>query len=312
MILMFKHFKKQGGFKFVCYLIRARVFLFSAMELFLLGFSQTALEILRLTIQLKIKNKLQKKYKYVLEKMPDNILQNERSNKIFVCWLQGFETAPLVVKKCLTSVKKYLKEYEIVELDSNNLFNYVSFPDYIIEKRKKKIISDAHFSDLLRLELLIKYGGIWMDATVLCTSPNIPKYITDSDLFLYQCLKPGKDGHTIAISNWFISAKANNTLLTATKRLLYEYWKKNNFAIDYYIFHIFFEIASNKYKEERKKIPKVCNSTPHILLLEFFDNYDGKRFEQIKDLTPFHKLSYRFSEELLNKNGTFYEVFINA
>jgi mannosyltransferase OCH1-like enzyme len=309
---MFKYFKKQGGFKFVWHLIRARVFLFSAIELLLLGFSKTSLEILRLAIQLKIKNKLQKKYRYVLEKISDNDLQKKSSNKIWICWFQGIENAPIIVKKCFDSVKKYLIGYEVIEINSKNLLNYVSFPDYILEKRHKKIISDAHFSDMLRLELLIKYGGIWIDSTILCTSSNIPKYITNSDLFLYQCLKPGRDGHAITISNWMISAKTNDKLLIGTKALLYEYWKINNFAIDYYIFHMFFEIASEKFKNERKNIPKICNSVPHILLLEFFDNYNEERFKQIKDLTLFHKLSYKFSKEQLNKKGTFYEVIANA
>ena len=30
-------------------------------------------------------------------------------------------------------------------------------------------ITKTHLSDLLRLELLIRYGGTWIDATVFCT-----------------------------------------------------------------------------------------------------------------------------------------------
>jgi len=309
---MFENFKKQGGFKLVWRLIRAGVFFFSVMHLLLSGFSRTSLEILRLAIQLKIKNKLQKKYKYVLEKKTDDGLTSDYSNKVWVCWFQGFENAPPIVRKCVDSVKKYLTGYEIIELDSENISDYVSLPNYVIEKWQKQIITDAHFSDLLRLELLVKYGGIWIDSTILCTSSDIPKYITNSDLFLYQSLKPGRDGHILAISNWLISAKTNNTLLIATKALLLEYWKTNNYAIDYYIFHMFFEIASEKYRKERERIPKICNSIPHILLLEFFDNYSEERFKQIKELSQFHKLSYKFSEEQLNKKETFYEAIVNA
>jgi hypothetical protein len=41
-----------------------------------------------------------------------------------------------------------------------------------LEKYQKKIIDNTHFSDLLRLELLIKYGGTWIDASVLVTKYN--------------------------------------------------------------------------------------------------------------------------------------------
>ena len=45
-------------------------------------------------------------------------------------------------------------------------------------------MSPTHFSDLLRLELLIKYGGTWVDASVLIT-----KYTKDyfnKDLFFFK------------------------------------------------------------------------------------------------------------------------------
>ena len=89
---------------------------------------------------------------------------------------------------------------------------YVQFPNYIIEKWNAGLITNTHMTDLLRLELLIRYGGMWVDATVLCTSrsKNIPKYYFDSELFFYQCLKPGRDGHCNYISSWLISAKTNN------------------------------------------------------------------------------------------------------
>ena len=47
------------------------------------------------------------------------------------------------------------------------------------EKKKKGIISRTHYSDLLRLEILGNYGGIWLDSTFFCTKPCI------DDLFEY-------------------------------------------------------------------------------------------------------------------------------
>ena len=38
-------------------------------------------------------------------------------------------------------------------------------------------------SDLLRLELLTKYGGTWVDATVYFSDDNLPNFFFDSDLF---------------------------------------------------------------------------------------------------------------------------------
>lgn len=40
----------------------------------------------------------------------------------------------------------------------------------------------AHFSDIVRENLLYKYGGIWMDATIYMTSP-FPDTIYNYDYY---------------------------------------------------------------------------------------------------------------------------------
>lgn len=79
---------------------------------------------------------------------------------------------------------------------------------------------------------------MWVDATVLCTSKkeNIPDYFFNSDLFLYQILKSNRDGQTQPISNCLISAKTNNTILMMSRYLCYEYLKKNNEMVNYFLF----------------------------------------------------------------------------
>lgn len=167
-------------------------------------------------------------------------------------------------------------------------------------------------TDLLRLELLITYGGTWMDATVLCTRDieEIPGYYFDSDLFFYQTLKPGRDGQATVLSSWYMSALSNNRILMATRYLCYEYWKKNNNMVDYFLLHDFFQIALEYYEEDWHVVVPVSNSAPHILLLRMFDKYDEVMFEYIKEQTPFHKLSYKFSDEQTSIEGTYYSRLI--
>ena len=167
-------------------------------------------------------------------------------------------------------------------------------------------------TDLLRLELLTKYGGMWLDATVFCSRKieEIPEYYFNSNLFMYQCLKPGRDGHAIYISSWLMSARSNNKILMATKYLCYEYWKKNNKMADYFLLHHFLSIVLEFYEDDWKKIIPVDNSTSHILLLRLFDKYDENIWNSINEQIPFHKLTYKFEKEKLNKEGTFYKVLL--
>ena len=148
-----------------------------------------------------------------------------------------------------------------------------------------------------------------MDATVLCTG-TAPKYFFDSDLFFFQTLKPGRDGHASYISSWLMEAKTNNKILMATRELCYEYWKTNNTMLDYFLLHDFMSIALERYDEEWKKIVPRDNATPHILLLRLFEQYDEKIWIAIKEQTQFHKLTYKLDENKTKKKNTYYDVLL--
>ena len=310
-------FHKHGGIKLFKSYFQNGCFIAAIGQFLLLGKSRTALEILRLSVQLKVKNKLERKYQKKLlnfnDHYDDSKETHENSNKVWVCWFQGIEEAPYIVRKCYKSLNENLTNREIILITSENMFDYVSFPDYIIKKWKSGIITHTHMTDLLRLELLIKYGGTWIDATVFCSEKEekIPSYFFDSDLFFFQTLKPGRDGHCIYNSSWFMSSKTNNKLLLATQYLCYEYWKKYNRMIDYFLLHYFFSIVLDYYREDWSKVIPKDNSTPHILLLRLFDTYNEKNWASIKEQTPFHKLTYKFEKENENKKDTYYKHIFN-
>lgn len=308
-------FQKQGGKDLLRQYLKGGALFTAISEFLLLGKERTALELLRLSAQYKIKKKLDRKYKWVINDFQNSCVEkntHQVSNKVWTCWFQGIENAPNIVKQCFESLKKNLPDKEIVLITKDNLSEYVTFPDYIIDKWNKGIITNTHMTDLLRLELLIKYGGMWVDATVLCTSRSeeIPSYFFDSDLFMFQNLKPGRDGCSHYVSSWLISAKTNNKVLMLTRELCYQYWKVNNNMVDYFLLHDFISIALDVFKEDWDNIVPRDNATPHILLLRLFDDYNEELYKEILQQTPFSKLSYKFSEKQLNKNNTFYEKIL--
>ena len=219
------------------------------------------------------------------------------------------DNAPEVVRKCYKSVLKYYPDKEVTVITKENMSDYISFPDYIVDKWKKGIITHTHMTDLLRLELLIKYGGLWLDATVFCTD-RAPSYFYESDLFFFQNLKPGRDGDCQYISSWLIGARTNNRVLMAVRELCYEYWKNNNSMWDYYLLHDFMSIVLDKYEDEWGKVVPRDNATPHILLLRLFDKYDDNMWQAIREQTPVHKLSYKFDISKFNLEDTYYKELL--
>ena len=128
------------------------------------------------------------KYHYILDKEFKICAEdNKYSNCIWQLWLQGFDNAPDIVKKCVKSVKYFCHDKKIIYLDEKNISNYITIPEHIMHKYKKGIISPAHFSDYIRVALLSKYGGLWLDSTILLTD-KIPDEIFESKIFLFKDL----------------------------------------------------------------------------------------------------------------------------
>lgn len=272
------------------------------------GFSKKGLEILRLAVNNKILGKLRKKYRKTIARFQADYVQQpqERSNKVWMCWLQGMDTAPALVQACYASLQKHLPDRQIILLTEENYKSYVTFPTHVQQKIDSGIISKTHFSDLLRLELLIQHGGTWVDATVFCSGGQIPEYMLNTDLFVYQNLKPGLDGHATCISSWFMTACTNHPILLLTRHLLYTYWQKHNKMKDYFLLHDCFQLAIEAFPQEWNRVIPCSNSTPHILLLRLFEPYDEALWQAVQNMTPFHKLTYKFPQSDAEKENTYY------
>lgn len=122
---------------------------------------------------------LKKKYGSLISNSFDKSYLSEKVPKqIWICWFQGMENAPDLVKSCYKSVKREFPEYKITVLTAKSIQQYVTIPEEILYKWNKGIINNANFSDVLRVEILSKYGGIWLDATVYCTGNTIKDFYT--------------------------------------------------------------------------------------------------------------------------------------
>ena len=301
-------FQKVGGIQKVKDFAREGVLGTVCGEILLLGRSHKALEIANLSAQLKIYEKLKKKYSGYIGKAncEGECLHNKT---VWISWLQGIENAPELVKKCYESVKEHFGEWNIVVVTADNLHEYTEFPEYILDKWKSGVITNTHFSDLLRIELLTRHGGLWLDATVYC-SGILPEDIEKTGLFMFQVLKPGYTGHINRISSWMIWAESNNHILNEVKNLLWVYWKKENRLFDYFLLHYFTTMVLNAYPDELEKIIPMSNESPHILYLRLFKQYDANVWDSVKEQTMFHKLSYKFNQEQKNLTGTYYDILL--
>lgn len=248
--------------------------------------------------------KYTEKYLYVLNKdLPP--LENskiENSDYVWQLWFQGWDNAPDIVKICNKSVLKYFGK-KVIMLDESNLKDYINIPDYIMEKYKKKQIGPAFFSDYIRMKLLYKYGGYWIDSTILMTD-KMPDYISESDFFAFSSTPPILSGSPFMpiCSSFFYSRTNGNPIPGYLIQLFEEYTKNEDEVIIYQLIHVFFSliIKYNKIcKEEWEKVPFYSDVPFHVLQIELYNKYSEKRMNQILQMSPLHKLSriFEFDKE---------------
>jgi mannosyltransferase OCH1-like enzyme len=95
-----------------------------------------------------------------------HIQQNQSKTTIpCIIWTYWEGVMPMLTHLCIDSWRKHNLDYEIIIVTKSTLSKYINED---IDKLKHANESPARFSDFVRLHILARHGGIWMDATVIC------------------------------------------------------------------------------------------------------------------------------------------------
>ena len=239
-------------------------------------------------------------YDNFLNDLPIYQHTHQTNKTIFWCWLQGIEKAPKLYLSNLNSLIINCKDFNIITINESNMLNYVKFPSYIIEKYKKRYMTRTHFSDLLRLELLIKYGGTWIDASVLIT--KYTKEYFNKDLFFFQ----QKKNYGYVGSSWFITSEKGSPILRTTRDLLYEYWRINFKLCNYFALHFFFKMSCEIYPQDLKNIQYISNRPSHYLQTKLRKKFSQEEYNKIINNITVHKLTIILSH--IPKNSFYHHI----
>lgn len=266
---------------------------------------------LKALISLKMEPILQEKYQTLLWERKAYYeaqkLEHRRSKVVWFCWLQGLEQAPSLVKACYRSLRQHLSDREIRVVTEENWRDFIELPEHIVLRWEKKQIPAALFTDLLRLQLLIRYGGTWIDSTILCTGTAHVRELLDADLFLFQYRPPESSSASFeGISNWFITSCTNNQVLLVLRDMLYAYWKDFDCTLYYFIFHLFFSMLAKEYPEAIAQMPYGYSVWSHTLQRHWEEPFSQKKWDKLTSMVNFHKLTYRVDKKVEEDKGNYY------
>ncbi|MCR5249141.1 MAG: capsular polysaccharide synthesis protein [Lachnospiraceae bacterium] len=251
--------------------------------------------------------KLQYDKDELIRNSPSDATLLSRRNTIWWCWLQGLDAAPEIVRACYRSLSRLGREICVITKD--NLKDYVELPSPIMDKWRDGRISNTHFSDLLRLELLCSHGGTWVDATVFCSGTEvISPLLDDASLFCFRSVMRNGVSEYTGYDSWFLHSTKRSGILSDTRDMLYAYWKEEEELMHYFLFHLFFTLATWRHPDECASIPIFSTEPCHVMQMELQRPCSEKRWAQLNRMSDIHKLTYKYDDKIPMRGTTLERV----
>jgi hypothetical protein len=157
----------------------------------------------------------------------------------YTFWDKGFDKMPEFYKLNIEHWKTLnpgwdVKVINVVEGDESNAFNVLSHDDL---PRSFEQMNPVNKSDAIRLQLLKKTGGVWLDASniLIKTLDEIcwneisdPKSKVIQHNFTMSAWGSDHLGRKDYVENWFIAAPKNSELLANWGRVFNHYWDERS------------------------------------------------------------------------------------
>lgn len=187
----------------------------------------------------------------------------DKNAPIWICWWTGIDNAPELVKQCVKSICNNAGTHTVYFIDQDNYNEFIDVPEYMYDKMVKGTMCLAHFADYLRIALLEKYGGLWLDATIYCSQKISDPYFEHP---FFTLKSPYRESRYISKYQWVtfcLGGWRNNLFFTLIKEALEAYWKKNDYAIDYLFFDYIIYLAKENCAYINQIMDSVPENTPH-------------------------------------------------
>ena len=136
--------------------------------------------------------------------------------KIIWTYWASIDNIPPIISKCIATWKNYSPDYTINLITSDNIKTFI---DMSYEDLKAISWNDGptRDSDIVRLNVLARHGGFWLDASIICTVSLdwIQMRPSDADFFGFYLKGWTNDSRYPVIENWMFACVVGSPFVTA-------------------------------------------------------------------------------------------------
>lgn len=260
-------------------------------------------------------NYLKKKYSGVISEYTNvpfyshSDISSQQGKRIWVMWWQGEEQMPHIVKACYNSIKSAANGATVTLITEKNYRQYVDVSESLVNRANNGTIPFADFSDFIRVALLDLYGGLWIDATVLCTDIITEDFWKQNFYTLYA---PNLFPCFISRGEWssflLYARMPESSFFHALRICLNSYYTDHDVPVDYLLIDYFARIIIDSNIHFQKELNRITvNADYYLLNPRLNENFNENDYNVIIQKSPFHKLTYK-NIDFENKNSLYFKL----
>ena len=207
---------------------------------------------------------------------------------VYSYWNTGVDDAPDLVRACVTQLQRLHADVRM--LDAVSVRELIDIPPRVQSVLERD--RPAHFADYVRVALLERHGGIWVDATCWVPRPlgEVIRPFLDAGV-LYPRWTTGQ------IGNWFIAAAPGSLVIRLQRAALEMWWAERDDLPDYFLYHRIFEALRALIPEFRgqwSEAGHLSSAASHVLQLSMMQPWSPEVAGVIDEISIVQKLSYKY------------------
>lgn len=208
-------------------------------------------------------------------KSSKELFKNDGSKIMWAYWDKGLEGMPPLCQHAITSWQVHNPNWRVIILDDNNYQEYVSVSDLPTTYFSLKV---QHRSDLLRLAVLLRYGGTYMDASTLVFKSFDDIWDTvEEDKLMLTSLNMLPESKLDLFNNGLLMTKGtNNKALRLWQQRMLEYTENPSLT-----------------QEAMAKNPLFSRVTEH---------WDDSSLGMLADMVPYHSNLWMLDDLIWNND----------